>query len=404
LKRFAVHVGLVWGGLCAAVVVVELGLRVFPIWRVAGEVRVADGTAPHAQFGWFNVPGASFAYRTAYVNFGTPVRFNSKGLREREYSYEKANGVFRVLVLGDSFTASLEVPFEQVWHERLERALNEGYDDGRPVEVIGAGVQGWSTDQQLLFYRYEGYKYDADLVVVQFYWDDVRSNDIDLLALRNPNYRLLKPFFALAGDRLELKNFPYAHREPERPQSSGKPYARARGVLRQYSATYRFLRDWVVSRRRGQPTPFCYRFSGVPVELFLYAPEDPPEYRKAWALTARLLEELRREVVQRGKRFAVVYFPDRRQVLPRAWEDTLACWPEARARRWDLDRPNRVLARTLQRLGVPYLDLTSQLRAYVTRVDRSVFYELDGHLNEDGHVQVAEAVRRWLVDGGLVPR
>ena len=38
------------------------------------------------------------------------VRINSKGLRDVEHSYEKQNGVFRILVLGDPFAAALEMP------------------------------------------------------------------------------------------------------------------------------------------------------------------------------------------------------------------------------------------------------------------------------------------------------
>jgi hypothetical protein len=397
-------IALVVGGVCAALLLTELGLRVIPATALAHDLQVADGTAVHPQFGWFNVPGATFVYRTRFVNFNTRVTFNSHGLREREYPYAKRNGVFRVLVLGDSFTASLEVPLEQVWHEVLERSLGQDRSGPIAVEVIGAGVQGWSTDQQLLYYRHEGYRYDADLVVLQFFWDDVRSNDVELLALRNPNFRLLKPYFVLVDGQLVLQNFPYTGRTEETPRSPRGPLGSVRGVLRQRSAAYRLVRNLVLSWRGGRPTPWCYKFHGVPVELGIYSPEEPAEYRRAWALTTRLVEELRREVARRGRRLAVMYFPDRRQVLPQAWEDTLACWPDARTMRWDLDRPNRLLGEALRGASVPYLDLTPPLREHVQRTGQSVFFALDGHFNPDGHRQVAEVVRRWLVENRLVPR
>ncbi len=402
VKPSLAFTGLILGGGCVALLVVELGLRVSSVDDAVRGIRVASHTEPHPQFGWFNVPGASFVYRTEHVDFGTPVRFNTKGLREREYTYAKRKDVFRVLILGDSFTPSLEVPFEYVWHELLEHRLNEARGTGPEVEVIGAGVQGWGTDQELLFYRHEGYRYEPNLVILQFYWDDVRSNDIELLAFRNPNYRLLKPFFVLVGDRLELRNFPYRHVEPAEAQRSAKPLAEVRRTLRQHSAAYRFLRSLVIARRQGRVTPFCYRSSDVPVELYIYAPDDVPEYARAWELTGRLIETLANEVVGRGGRLALLYFPDRRQVLPQAWEDTLQCWPKVRAMRWDLDKPNRTLAKISQRLGVPYLDLTPSLREYVRQTGNSSFFDLDGHFNRVGHVQVAEVVRSWVVgNGGL---
>ena len=88
-------------------------LRRFPFWWVE----------PHELFGWFNIPNTEFLYRTPFVDFRNPVKINSKGLREREYAYQKGEGIHRLLIIGDSFTASLEVPFKQTWHEILEDRL-----------------------------------------------------------------------------------------------------------------------------------------------------------------------------------------------------------------------------------------------------------------------------------------
>ena len=74
----------------------------------------------HELFGWFFVPNNEFIFTSRRDEFRVRVRINSNGLRDREYPYEKGEGVFRILVLGDSFSAALQVPLEQIWHEIIE--------------------------------------------------------------------------------------------------------------------------------------------------------------------------------------------------------------------------------------------------------------------------------------------
>ena len=50
---------------------------------------------------------------TYLPQFGITASFNSVGMRDREHAGRKPEGVFRVLVLGDSFMEALQVPFEK---------------------------------------------------------------------------------------------------------------------------------------------------------------------------------------------------------------------------------------------------------------------------------------------------
>ena len=49
------------------------------------------------ELGWRNIPG----WRA--TTYDRPLVINSKGLRDREYPYEKSDGTRRILVLGDSY-------------------------------------------------------------------------------------------------------------------------------------------------------------------------------------------------------------------------------------------------------------------------------------------------------------
>lgn len=268
-------------------------------------------------------------------------------------------------------------------------------------------MQAWGTGQQLLYYRHEGYRYDPDVVILQFFQNDVFDNDPNVGRLTRTAGLAGKPRFLLNGDRLELRDFPYRGGFfPEELQRASGLVDRIQVELRKRSNAYRLARNTVASMRaqKRRSTPFCYRSEEkIPYELTVYAPTYPMEYTAAWDLTLRLIRELNIEVVKRGQRLAVIYVPDRRQVLPDAWQATLECWPAAKSAQWDLDKPNRRLGDLLRTEGVSYLDLTPQLREYTVRTSSSPYFELDGHFNPEGHRAVATTVYEWLVRERLVP-
>ena len=104
--------------------------------------------------------------------FKAPVKINSKGLRNPETPYEKPEGVYRILALGDSWTFGFRMDEPDAYPRQLERILNERAAtrrDPRRFEVINAGVIGYSTDQEAAWLRVEGWKYQPDLVLVNYY-------------------------------------------------------------------------------------------------------------------------------------------------------------------------------------------------------------------------------------------
>ena len=52
------------------------------------------------------------------------MQINREGLRDVEHQYAKPPGVFRILVLGDSFVEAMHVPLESTFPRRLEERLN----------------------------------------------------------------------------------------------------------------------------------------------------------------------------------------------------------------------------------------------------------------------------------------
>lgn len=104
--------------------------------------------------------------------FEAPVTINSKGLRNPEIAYEKPADTYRILALGDSWTFGFRMNEPDAYPRQLERLLNASAatrGDTRKIEVINAGVVGYSTDQEAAYLATEGWKYSPDLVLVNFY-------------------------------------------------------------------------------------------------------------------------------------------------------------------------------------------------------------------------------------------
>lgn len=105
---------------------------------------------------------------------GVDVRINRLKLRERDYGYAKPPGVKRVLMLGDSLTFGWGVPFEETTAKLLEKRLNEavGGKWGGKWQVINAGVGNYNTSQEVGYFLNEGYRYDPDVVVLNYFIND----------------------------------------------------------------------------------------------------------------------------------------------------------------------------------------------------------------------------------------
>jgi hypothetical protein len=110
--------------------------------------------------GWKNIP------RWRSTTFGQPLTINALGLRGREVLRRKPPGTRRLLILGDSFAWGYGVADEDVFAAVLERQFQA---EGKPWEVLNAGVLGWGTDQQYLFLKRDGYEFGPDIVVVAFF-------------------------------------------------------------------------------------------------------------------------------------------------------------------------------------------------------------------------------------------
>jgi len=95
---------------------------------------------------------------------------SSQGFRDLEVKIPKPSGVKRILVLGDSLAYGLFVPRQKNFSRLLERFFQE---KDEPVDVVNTGVNGYTTYNEVRFFESEGARYEPDIVVLAFCFNDI---------------------------------------------------------------------------------------------------------------------------------------------------------------------------------------------------------------------------------------
>jgi len=372
--------------------------------RVAERTRCQDRmggfVVRNRLWGWGHRPGAH-GWAQGCLE-GTPewrvyTRINSRGLRDREIPRERSGG-FRVLVLGDSFTAGMQVEQDATFVKLLERRLAASAPAGSDVEVLNAGVSGWGTDNALLFFQNEGWRYRPDLVLLAFDTvNDIWENARELVGT-NPFWPD-KPYFALVDGRLVRAHFPLPEVSLRR-----RVLVHLAGSLALDSAAFR--RASAIPQVMSlllipPPNPLV---PGGPADTWgVYREHYPEIWQEAWRITFGLVLRLRREVEKRGARFAVTVINGREVVSRQRWESDLGIRPALRGVALDPAKPNRLITRFLARRGIPTIPLLDEFRARFGDDATPGHFTRDGHWAPAGHELAARLIDEALHQLALVP-
>lgn len=324
------------------------------------------------------LPCAAFLYKDAPdAEFTNAIRYNNYGFHDADWSLAAADGVTRVLLIGDSFAQGNEVPLHDGFPDRLERLLSAG---GKPVEVLNMGLQTLSTADELGLYAVLGQQFDADLVLLAFYiGNDVWDSAFGSATVGSPP-------LVLASDGELRATLPLTDYAPDPAAFPDSP------AYQWYAGLH------AAGRAEAAPYPDDY----VAEEFKLYLPEDA-----AWAdahrLTETLLAQFAALVQAEGSAFAVVILPDRRAVTLDYLAVTADLFPESRAA-LDVVAPHTHYTEYLADLGVPVLNLQPPLAHHAAnRPHEHLYFREDGHFNAAGHALTADLIAAWLDESGLTP-
>lgn len=363
--RWALNAVLVLLAMAMAVVMAEFGVRIL--------APQPTGLSYHDRYGLvLHYPGIA----RRLPQFGTTVSFNSAGMRDIEHSYAKPSGVFRIILLGDSFMEAFQVPFEASMPSLLQVQLAQA--SGKAVEVINAGVSGWGTDDQLRYLTQYGRQYDPDLIVVAMtLHNDISDN------LRQEWHKL--------GDQVLV----------ERPVEP-TPYFRYKleGAKAYIASRFQLYQLWRRARHGGEIRQARSQLDNHVVSLF----KRPPSARMqdGLELTALLLGATDSVASAMGAKMALVLLPLKVQLTDSAYAGFVAAAGEP-PDEMPIEAPQHALSGIADSLEIPVVDLLPGFRNWMATSGSPLYLTWDGHWNQAGHLLATSIVAQRLIDAGLVP-
>lgn len=328
-------------------------LRPEIIWRMTGKepTPARSYRVPHPIYHHALLPNTR-AYtinketRRELIEFTT----NSLGLRDPERAIPKPHGIFRILMLGDSFIEGGSVAREATVCAVLEKTL--GGKSGVPIEVVNAGSASYSPLVEYLFLKHNCLRLEPDLVVLNLDMSDIQD---DLY-----------------------------YEEQAEFDGSGTPV----GVAAKYDLT-----DWTNRK--------AFELGDIRTDRFFHTrdgmtltPLLESRFDRTWDYIV-MTERLARS---RGAGFLLVTYPMGHQVNGTEWGKGRA--------KWFFDRKTYTgpifdyLERRSRLAGIAFLNLLPGFRE--SRI-HPLFFDHDGHWTPEGHRLAAEIIGRFLVENRFPP-
>jgi peptidoglycan/LPS O-acetylase OafA/YrhL len=305
-----------------------------------------------------------------YNNYDYVVESNSQGLNGPEIATPRpSEDTLRVLILGNAFTMPEGLHWRRAYPALVEARLSECVGSNS-VQVINAGVTGYSPTEKLPAARELASQYKPDVIIDQFF-----PTELDWMA---------------QGTESRLQSIGLA-------KAQGSRVERLWGSL-QLPLHWRQLRlrlNEVVTRR-----PSEWRFQKALLRYFKLPASDAytNDRREALESYYRTLASVARSA---RARLMVLYVPAAVEVQAPSTLDYFP-WTEIPndASRYDLEQAWRFFSEAAGAAHVSAYSLKPALRAKAT----PAYFSASWHWTEAGHRAAAQALIDVLVEEDIVPR
>lgn len=349
----------------------------------------------------------------AYVTdgYGGKVRWknNSQGFRaDVEYSEIPAPGVLRILSLGDSFTAGYRVGQEETFSYLLEQWLTDQKTFGT-AEVMISCIENpamalYYLDKQGQYFHPHvvlmGITLGNDLAGAYIGIDPrgrftLHHEDDSMTIERNI---IDDPIGFRHG--LEVYEIPQECLDPNaEPLERRLPPERVKpGISRIWTKVLQAREQH--ERRHAPQTVMSWYGEIERPKLFdymnglgMYLKSPPEEIDEAYMRLFRILAAMQALCRQRGMLLVVALFPQRFQVQPADWKETIRVYG-LNEECFGLNIPNQRIEEYCREAGIAFIDPTPDMEQWHLETRRNLYCPgRDMHWNKEGHRAFYECFR-----------
>ena len=345
----------------------ELFVRNFvprPLWAFR---EASHDWQTDPEIGWVNRSGLDESFRADGVHL-VHFRTDELGIQRSSAGGSPGTTPLSVAIFGDSTVVGRVVPEEDRLGSHLSRRLAQL---SLPNEIHNAGVQGYSTDQEIVLMERLLPQLRPDWAVLMTCENDLGGNE------SGTAYGWPKAFFTLNEDQT-LQYHPPSFRDSDLAKE-------ARPKLLQRIALYRYLYPRLQYLRPSQ----TWQEENLAGRLDL-ARSDQVAEAANWKLYAALLKRAALIAKKNRCKLVVIQHPSIQEV----WMEGLPA--EAQ------DRFQQKIRQACQSAGVTFLPLLDEFRK---RRPEGPFHLLpnDGHCNAKGYQITAEILARHLAQKPIQP-
>ncbi|MCB9078780.1 MAG: hypothetical protein H6631_14355 [Anaerolineaceae bacterium] len=356
------------------------------------------------QVGWRGVANGSS--RIDWYDHDHPFVLNSRGFHDREHTLVKADDVFRILMLGDSMLAAVEVAEVETSRHILEETLNAQAPPGLKFEVINGAVFAWGPQQELIYFRTEGQQFKPDLVLVSWFpKNDLRDVIPYHVMTMGPTggVHCFSPYFAICNGQFDPDIWYPAPGIP--PQWQECTFQR-KVVTNVLNFAYHH------SRLYQRLTALLLRvYEKETYATGLYAPwldfdHQDPVLNRSYQLTQDIYTQLAREAEAVGAKTAFFISPINEAIAvdvnPERRAAVVAGLPVLEQA--DPALPNQVFTELMVQQSLPVYNLHPDFVTYIQQTGQSLHWsDVDSHWNVAGNRLAGERLAAWLIEKHLVP-
>lgn len=291
----------------------------------------------------------SWAYEYG-PEYDVTYQINPRGLRDHSpHPIPKPDSLFRILLIGDSFTFGHANNYDAIWPVRLKEQLAKS----APVDIVKAGVQGYNTTQEVLFMEQLIDTYRPDLVLHTYLPNDLVAN---LPIPEHPNTQ--KVSLNPLTPELEHNN---------------EPWLELPILFRRLM----FQSDWIYTTIYPLKPDFHY-----------FVDPGNPEVQQQLQITKELFNRAAALADSHQIQYQVHFLPQQYQVLA-----TASTHNPAKNRVYTVDRN---LMRYLSSQQINCFSTLDTLAAHYRLHNNPLFYRLDGHLTPTGNKIIADRIASIL--------
>lgn len=390
LPRFYQKIFLVCLAVFLAFIILEISLRIIHAESNKGDndrspqCKVIDSYLVHSF-----IPNSE-CYVSA-KEWNVTYKINSHGWRDYEHTWGKPKDTYRILIIGDSFTEGQGVEIKQTYGKLLESEFKDQSD--KKVEVITAGMAGWSPLPEYLYLGKYGLSYHPDLVILTFNTTDFRDEYFHESILTSDAKELLSDslFNSQIFSKNDLKAFNVESKE--NLTLSGN-----RALINKFKV---FLtKNFEVFKRLEQIKRSFERKTQIKSvknnAMAITNHKKPEDYDDAFIKPKKNILRIKKLVEENNSSLVLAVFPLGHIVGGDEWARGRLEFGFEIGKTYS-NQPLVDIKNWVKEQGIETLDLTDALSQAKKESSQKLYFDFDGHWTRYGNQIVADALASYLL-------